>query len=217
MHRKAFLVCALGLSALGCGNDGEGGISALFEALNGDYELPDASGCVIAIRGSRFETRALNGATTCTEPVVDDGEQLETLRISGTLSDTRLTGTLFHDNTWPLHSSDGECGAREGNVEEIVASADKLSDRSSEGRFAGLAGTWEGEVRITEYGVVTDCDGAAEKWDERTSTYTFTANVDGSSIDVTYDEGGDPDTFEVLASSAGDLIVDGEVIRFESE
>jgi hypothetical protein len=106
---------------------------------------------------------------------------------------------------------------RRGERNEITASAEKLSSRSVEGRFAGLAGTWEGQIEITETQWYTDCDGNEDEDNEKVGVYTFTADVSGRSIDVTFEHNGDSESFEVLSSSSGDLIVDNELVRFESE
>jgi hypothetical protein len=226
MQLRAFLVCAFSLSAIGCGgDDGGGGLPALFEALNGDYQIREESDCVVAIRGSRFETRMSSGETTCTESYVngDEGTELaeiETLRISGTLSDTRLTGTLFNEESYPESIFESDCIMRHGVRNEVTASLGKEESLSTEGRFAGLAGTWEGEVTITELDFNVDCDGDETTSNERTNTYDVIANVLGDSIDLNYLEAGqagEVETFEVLSSTSGDLIVDGEIVRFESE
>jgi hypothetical protein len=109
---------------------------------------------------------------------------------------------------------------RRGVRNEITASMDKEESLSTEGRFAGLAGTWEGEVTITELDFNIDCDGDETTSNERTHTYEVIANVFGDSIDLNYLEAGqagEVETFEVLSSTSGDLIVDGEIVRFESE
>lgn len=219
MQVRAWIVCALVLGPVGCGSDGDGGVGALFEALNGDYEIREESDCVIAIRGSRFETRTSMGQTTCSETYThSDGTEGETevLRVSGSLSDMGISGTLFNEESYPF-SIDSDCPSREGRRVEITASADKTADRSADGRFEGLAGTWEGEVEIVEYGFFEPCDGPEEKYEAETSTYTFTANVNGDDLTVTYENNGDVDAFQVNSTSSGDLIIEGEVVSFESE
>lgn len=220
MRSRGWLICALGMSAMGCGSDSHGGgIAELFEALNGDYQIREGTDCVIAIRGSRFESRMSTGETTCMETSFYEGEESDTemLRASGTITDTRISGMLLNEESWPLHGADG-CGALEGSGREATASAHKLTDRSAEGRFAGIAGTWEGVIEIAEYWFDTDCDGTRTRTNDRMGIHAFTADVHGDSIDVTYKEGGNPMAFEVLSSSSGDVIVDNEVVHFfESE
>lgn len=168
MPFRGWLACALGACAIGCGDSGGGDLSALFEALNGDYQVREESDCVIAIRGSRFETRTSTGNTTCSETYTyEDGSEGETevLRVSGTLSDTRISGTLFNEEAWSL-GLDPNCETREGFRHEIRASADKRSGRTAAGRFEGLAGVWEGEVELLEYNFVQECDSAEERYDD---------------------------------------------------
>jgi len=213
MQHRSLWMCALVSSLMACGgDDGGDGIGGLFEALHGDYQVREESDCVIEIRGSRFGTRTSAGETTC-EEVYEDGER-EMLEVSGTLSDTRITGTLINDESWPLNDTD-PCPLIEGNRREATMTVEKLSGRSEDGRFEGIAGTWEGELTITESGFTRPCDGPEEIYQSRVSPYTFTADVRGNLLSVTYEnQDGDVDDFEVVSSSSGDLVIEGEVVHF---
>ena len=213
MQHRSVWVCALVSSLMACGSDeGGNGIGALFEALNGDYQVREESDCVIEIRGSRFGTRMSTGETTCEEEYAD-GER-EMLRVSGTLSDTRITGTLLNEETYP--SDNGGCVVLEGQRKEATMTVEKLSGRSEEGRFEGIAGTWEGELTITESAFTKPCEGPEEVYQSRVSPYQFIADAHGNLLSVTYEnQDGDTDDFEVVASSSGDLVIEGEVVRFD--
>jgi len=213
MWLRMVLVCALGYGSLGCGDGGggDGELSGLLEALNGDYRIREGTDCVIAIRGSSFGTRMSTGATKCVEEY-DDGER-EELEVSGTLTDTQITGTLKNDESYPDVTQNG-CELRALSRREATLTATKTMSRTSEGRFAGLAGTWEGHVDFVRSQAELPCDGPEDVYDQSTSENDFTAEVYGDLITITYQREFDEDTVEVVESASGDLIVEGETFLF---
>jgi len=210
-------VCALGLGSLGCGGDdgGGGGLGDLFEALNGNYQLRAGTDCVIRINGSQIEARTTRGDMTCAEE--DEDGDSETLLASGTLTDSRIEGTLVYEDTYSrgLGSDEDGCEEREGTRYEIMGTAEKMMGRQSEGRFGGLAGVWRGQVSKVESYLTIPCDGPVEVFENTRDAYTFEADVYGDFISAEVDTDDGSDTVLITDTDTGDLLVDGEVISFE--
>ena len=156
MSHRSFLLAATGAAFLSCtsggdGGDGAGGgLSSLFDSLNGEYQLEQGTDCAIEILGSRVRSLDSKGRTLCQRA----GESWsESMQMSGTFSDTRLSGTLEYSDVDDEGFEDGRGGlCRRHSTEKVTITAelDKLRGRSREGRFAGLAGVWEGTLHIEE-------------------------------------------------------------------
>jgi hypothetical protein len=200
MSYRLILVCALGGFALGCGDDGGGGggVSELFDALNGDYVIHERAGCVLELRGSQFRTRSTGGGETCMDDQREFGGALETLKISGTFSDARITGTLDYEASGGVFEEDSTVHA--------TATVNKMMGRSVDGRFAALAGQWEGTVMYSE---------ATESGVDSGSSHVF-VDVGADSAIVRYEDGdGDIETFDVADEGASGISVDGELVSFD--
>lgn len=200
MSYRLILVCALSLVGLGCGDDGGGGggVSELFDALHGDYVIHERAGCVMELRGSQFRTRSTDASETCMDDQTELGGTLETLKVTGTFSDTRVTGTLDYTKSGGVFDADSTVHA--------TATINKVMGREVEGRFAALAGQWEGTVTYSE----TTDDGV-----ESGSSNVF-VDVSGDSAVVTYEDGdGDTDIIDVQDEGASGISVDGEPVSFD--
>lgn len=219
MLLRTLMSCVLSCGLVACGGDdgggdGGGGLSGLFESLNGEYEVDDDLDCVISILGSRFGTRNAAGATTCTQ-IESDGDH-KTLMVQGTLSDTRLTGRLVYE-IMGVDELFEDCTLRFTGHTVVEASATKSMGRTSEGRFAGLAGVWEGQLTVVETQSETpteDSGPGCEGFNDgsETNTYNFMADIYGSFGTVTYEDGDDIESFEIAESGDGAIVVDGEPI-----
>lgn len=206
MSYRLILVCALGLVGFGCGGDGGGGgsVSELFEALNGKYLVHPDSGCEIELSGSSFHTVAPDGSHTCMEDNRANFDGIATLVVSGTFSDTRISGTLDHEIT------EGEGGIN--GTDHVTATINKVMDRMVEGRFAALAGQWEGSLSYTEQ------KEAVQVGEPNTTSGTHNLFIDiyGDYGTVSYEDGGELDTFEISEDSSGDIVVDGDVFQYRA-
>lgn len=198
---RSILACALGWVAVGCGDDGGGGggVSELFDALSGDYVIHEGAGCVLEVRGSKFITRGMDGSDTCTRDQTDFGGGLQTLKISGTFSDTRVSGALDYVNSSPGFPE-------EGTTVHATATVNKTMGRDVDGRFAALAGQWAGTATYRE----TEPDGV------ESGTVDVFADVSGDSALVGYeDSDGNNDVVNVQDEGASGISFDGEFVSFD--
>src|SRR5690349_11948940 len=88
--------CVLGVVLAACTSSStDGGISSLFEALNGEYTLVHRADCVIEVLGSRVRTLNSAGNRLCKE---DDGDgDGESLSVDATMSDQRMSGSFDYN------------------------------------------------------------------------------------------------------------------------
>ena len=211
---RVHVASMLGILLLGCGGEGEGGgLSELFEALNGRYDvgggrLPDD--CFIEVLGSRVHAVDGSGARLCSS---DEPEShMMALVVSATLSDSRLSGSgEYHEFGM---SEDLGCTISADRLTSVTAQAEKTMGRSVEGRFAALAGLWTGSVSIER---TTEVDSSCADSPMRASdlyTYQFDADIGGRVASIIWNSSEDAGTFAVTEDVAGNLVVDGELVPF---
>lgn len=198
MSYRVWIACALGVLGLGCAGDGGdgGSVSELFEVLSGTYVIDEEAGCRLQVHGSHLNTLSDGGGTTCTDSF---GEGTRTLAVDGTFSDTHVSGSLEYRVM-------GAFGNERTHAEVI---ADKVMDRTAEGRFAALAGKWEGMLTYTEEDESPEGD-----IDRNSGTNRVVVDVFGDYATVSYEHDGEVDMLEVR-DFAGDITVDGEIVDYE--
>lgn len=243
MSCRSFFAAAASVMLLSCssggGDEAGGSLSSLFDALNGEYQLEEGTDCAIEILGSRVRSLDSRGRTLCQR---GDG-WFESMEMSGKFSDTRMSGTLDYthegDEDFEYDAQGSSCLVHYTETVSITAALDKLRGRTREGRFAGLAGVWEGTLTIEERDTSgSQCPSDTPHDDVQTETYHIEADITGDAMLISYElvsgkiTGEFPETYvpggdnvyyypligasgqlEIEAVSGGDILVDGELVE----
>lgn len=238
MSHRFVVACALGAGLLGCtSSSSDGGISSLFEALNGEYTLVHRADCVIEVLGSRVRTLNSKGARLCKEE--DEDGDIESLNVDATMSDQRMSGTFDYYERYDtgeinLPSTPPGCTLSNEKRVEISLDAKKERGRERAGRFSGLAGVWTGTLTVKETKNRHDsCKGAFETVVVN-ETYTVGADISGDFATITYQltsgKSSDPSepawpsedyypaldtsgTIDVREDASGQLRLDGSLVE----
>lgn len=214
---------------------GEGTLGDLFKALSHKYLITDDADCYVQISGSEINAVNSKGEKTCVREDVFLEEStytyrnIENLLIDGTLKEDRITGTMVYTDS--DEEADELCLARYSHETTFKLDLRKIKGAQSQGRFASLAGDWEGELEVNQKYIkelidvvpggcsqfTDDPDGEEDEWSKSAEIYEISAQIGGSDAVVHYENTEDAEeseSFEV--DDHGDyLVISGETVEIE--
>lgn len=228
------LCLALGAAILhgACTSEEQGTLGDLLGALSHKYLIQDGTDCYVEISGSQISTVNSMGEKTCVR--TDEGgeidaffEEMKNLKIDGTLKEDRITGTMLYTSVF-----EQGWGCRNRTTWDVTAELDlrKTKGAQLDGRFASLAGDWEGELEFhfvekleytdVEPGGCDEYKAEDPDWaevEDSTEIYEITAQIGGSEALIRYRKQQDGGSFETIdVYDFGDyLVISGEQVEID--